>query len=294
MSLGTLNFLSFENRSRYRGSVLLFTAFIALHVIVLFAGIRYFFPNTWAQQVAAGPVAIITTGLLCSLLLCFGEYLFHRYLLHLETVSHLRRLCVGHLTHHKLTSIRFDDATRSVQSAYAIEDIDHDDAATFPPWALLTFLAFFTPFIAPAAFSFPHIPILIGGYGAIAIAHLLYETIHVAHHQPYDTWWAPKISGRWLGPTWRRLHGFHQAHHANYKCNMNVAGFFGLPLADLAFGTYRQPDPLLVHGAEATKALARSLTPQPRWPIAWLDRVAFKRRRRLAHEHRGSKGASRV
>ena len=36
---------------------------------------------------------------------------------------------------------------------------------------------------------------------------------------------------------------------------------------------------LLVDGARGTKAAARKLTPRPRWPISWLDRVAFKRRR---------------
>jgi len=71
-------------------------------------------------------------------------------------------------------------------------------------------------------------------------------------------------------------------HHANYKCNLNVVGFFGIPLTDLAFGTYKRPDPLLVDGAAATKADARRLMPAPRWPISWLDRVVFKRRRWMA------------
>lgn len=284
MSLSSLNFLSFENRTRYRGSSALFALFIALHLVVLFAAIRFFFPYTWEQQLAAGPVAIVLTGLGCNLMFCFGEYLFHRYLLHMETVSHLRRLCVSHLSHHKLTSIRIDDASQTVQSAYAIEDPEHDDSATFPPWALVAFFAFFTPFFAVTAFSFPQFPILIGGYTAIAIAHYLYETIHVAHHQPYETWWKPKIEGGAFGIIWQKLHGFHQAHHANYKCNMNVAGFYGLPVADWVFGTYRKPDPLLVHGATATKASARRLTPEPRWPISALDKAAFKRRRRLSKE----------
>ena len=61
------------------------------------------------------------TCLACSLALCFGEYFFHRYILHLETVRFLRGLCTSHLTHHKLTSIRFDQTGR-VNSAYAITD----------------------------------------------------------------------------------------------------------------------------------------------------------------------------
>jgi hemolysin III len=264
--------------------VLLFALFIGAQLALLLAFVRYCFRGTWDQHLSSGLGAIVLTCLVCNLLFCFGEFFFHRYLLHLETVSHLRRLCVSHLTHHKLTSIRFDDAAKVVYSTYPIEDVDHDDSSTFPPWALMPFFAFFTPFFAPIAFSFPRIPILIGGYAAIAIAHFLYETIHVLHHMPYDTWWRPRIHGRVTGGLWRAFYGFHQAHHANYKCNQNVAGFFGLPLADWVFGTYRQPEALLVHGAAATKAAARRLTPQPRWPISMLDRAAFKRRRRLAKE----------
>lgn len=278
-NLRSLNFLSYENRTATRWAPVLFALFITLQLGALLAFIRYFFRPTWDQHVAAGPVAIIVTGLVCSAVLCFGEYLFHRYILHIETVRFLRSLCSSHLTHHKLTFIRFDEQAGRVRSAYAIEDAEHDDQATFPPWALVPFFAFFTPFFASIAFSFPHIPILISGYAAIAIAHFLYETIHAVHHEPYDTFWKPRVEGRIFGPAWTWLHGFHQAHHANYRCNLNVAGFFGIPLGDLAFGTYKRPDPLLVDGAPATKAAARRLVPQPRWPISWLDRVVFKRRR---------------
>ena len=279
MRLSTLNFLSYESRARNPAAPLLFAAFIALQLVALFAFVRYFFRSTWDQHVSSGIWAIVLTCLMCSLVLCFGEYFFHRYLLHIETVRFLRALCTSHLAHHKLTSIRFDEAENKVCSAYPISDVEHDDQATFPPWALIPIFASFAPFFAPMAFSFPTLPILIGGYAAIAIAHFLYETIHVLHHQPYDAWWKRKLSSRTFGKVWRNVYGFHQAHHANYKCNLNVAGFFGIPLADLVFGTYKQPDELLLDGAPATKESARRLTPQPRWPISWLDRVVFKRRR---------------
>ena len=187
--------------------------------------------------------------------------------LHLETVRFLRGLYTSHLTHHKLTSIRFDQTGR-VKSAYAITDQASDDQSTFPPWALIPFFAFFTPFFAPMAFSFPRIPILISGYAAIAIAHFLYETIHAIHHQPYDACWRARLDRQWSGRFWRWLYGFHQAHHANHRCNLNVAGFFGIPLADLLFGTYKQPSPLLIDGARATNAAARALSSQPHWPIS--------------------------
>ena len=126
--------------------------------------------------------------------------------------------------------------------------------------ALLPFFAFFTPFFAPMAFSFPSFPILIGGYAAIAVAHVLYEIMHVVHHQPYERCWAPRLERRWSGSAWRWLYGFHQAHHACYRCNLNVAGFFGVPLADLVFGTYARPEPLLLGGTAATTAAARRLS----------------------------------
>jgi len=274
-----LNFLSYESRTATRAAPLLFALFIGGQLALLLAFLRYVFRPTWNQHVASGWGTIVLTCLVCNLALCFGEYFFHRYILHVETVRFLRSLCRGHLTHHKLTFIRFDDPSGTVRSAYPITDAAHDEQSTFPPWALVPFFAFFTPFFAPIAFSFPRLPILIGGYTAIAIAHCLYELIHAAHHQSYESFWKPRLDHRRTGPFWTWLYGFHQAHHANYKCNLNVAGFFGIPLADLAFGTYRRSDPLLVDGAPATKASARRLIPDPRWPIAWLDRVVFKRRR---------------
>jgi len=275
--LAKLNLLSFENRSRHPAALLFFALFIALHLVAVYAFVSYFFESTWDSHVNAGWPVILLTIAVCNLAFCFGEYLFHRYLLHIETVRFLRALCSSHRAHHKLTAIRFDDEQQRVRSEYAVTSVEKDDQATFPPWSLLPFFAFFTPFFAPMAFSFPEVPILIGGYAAIAIAYFLYETIHVIHHQPY-AWWEPKLAGR-AGAAWGWLYGFHQAHHANYKCNLNVAGFFGIPLADIVFGTYKQPDVLLIDGAVATKEAARRLTPTPRWPIAWLDAVVYKRRR---------------
>jgi hemolysin III len=285
MKIRTLNFLSYESRTSNPAAFLFFAAFIALQLALLLACIRYFFRSTWDLHLSSGFGAIVATCLVCNLVFCFGEYLFHRYLLHIETVRFLRTLCTSHLTHHKLTFIGFDDEEKRVRSAYSIGDVEHDDQSTFPPWALLPFFAFFTPFFAPMAFSFPHLPILISGYIAIAVAHFLYETIHAVNHMPYDTWWKQRIEGPLFGRVWRHIYGFHQAHHANYKCNINVAGFFGIPLGDLVFGTYKQPDPLFIDGAPATKEAARSLIPRPRWPISWLDGVVFRRRRWMSKKN---------
>lgn len=292
MTLQSLNFLSFESRTRNPLAFPLFTVFIALHPLAAFAVIRFFFPATWNAQVSAGPVAIILATLACNLVICFGEFLFHRYLLHSNTISFLGRLCFSHLHHHKLTSIKFPGD--HVESHYSITDTEHADAATFPPYALVAFMVFLTPILSVIAFSFPNIPILIGGFLAISIAHYLYETIHVAHHTPYETFWKSRIEWPVFGTTWKKIYGFHQAHHANYKCNMNIAGFYGVPLADLVLGTYEQPAVLLNDGAPATKQLAAALTKTPRWPISAMDQALLKRRKRMVREQEARTAARRA
>lgn len=276
------NYLSYENRQTRSSPFLSFAAFLALQLLAVLALIRYWFPWTWDQHLASGIWTIFLTCLVCNFAICFGEYFFHRYLLHLETVNFLSYFTMSHRRHHKITSIGFDDRTKKVRSNYAIDNVAKDEYATFPSWALIPTFAAFTPFFAPMAFSFPEIPILISGYTSITIALFLYEAIHVLHHQTYETHWKERLNSRKFGVMWRAAYGFHQGHHANYQCNLNVAGFFGLPLADLVFSTYKQPNTLLVDGASATKETARNLTPQAGWLIVWLDRVSFKRRRWMA------------
>lgn len=282
MTLPTLNFLSFESRSRNPLALLFFTVFCAVHPLAAFAVLRYFFPATWQAQISLGVGAVILTTLFFNLLICFGEYMFHRYLLHANSLSFLGRLSFSHLAHHKLTNIKIPGDR--VVSAYPITDHEHDHAATFPPYALLAFMGVLTPLLAVIAFSFPQAPVLIGGYTAIALAHYLYESMHVAHHTPFDPYWKTKIEQPLLGTMWRKMYGFHQAHHANYKCNMNIAGFFGVPLGDLMFGTYQQPEILLIDGAPATKAVAAKLTSTPNWPVSMFDNALLKRRKRMMRE----------
>ncbi len=282
MTLQSLNFLSYESRTRNPLAFPLFTVFCAAHPLAAFAVLRLFFPATWEAQWSWGLGGVVLTTIIFNLVFSFGEYFFHRYLLHANSVGFLGRLSFSHLAHHKLTNIKIP--CDRVVSAYPIADHEHDHAATFPPYALLAFMTVLTPFLAVIAFSFPQAPVLIGGYTAIAIAHYLYESMHVAHHTPFDPYWKTKIEQPLLGTMWRKMYGFHQAHHANYKCNMNIAGFFGIPLADLMMGTYQQPEILLIDGAPATKAVAAKLASTPNWPVSMFDNALLKRRRRMVRE----------
>ena len=124
-----LNFLSFESRtSNPTVAPVLFGVFILAHLVVLFAFLRFAFPWTWQQQLSAGWGAIILTCLACNLVFCFGEFFFHRYLLHIDSIKWLGKLCYAHRAHHKLTSIRFDDRDNAVRSAYAIEALQRHGA----------------------------------------------------------------------------------------------------------------------------------------------------------------------
>jgi hypothetical protein len=67
---------------------------------------------------------------------------------------------------------------------------------------------------------------------------------------------------------------------------MNVAGFFGLPVGDWLFATYKQPDELLLDGLPATKQMIRALNPEPRWPVSQFDQLAQKRKARILYNSR--------
>ncbi|GIS98078.1 MAG: hypothetical protein CM1200mP25_3150 [Acidobacteriota bacterium] len=95
------NYLSYENRQTHSTPFLLFAAFLGFQLLAVLALIRYCFPWTWDQHLASGIWTIFFTCLACNFVLCFGEYFFHRYLLHLETVNFLSYFTMSHRSHHK-------------------------------------------------------------------------------------------------------------------------------------------------------------------------------------------------
>ncbi len=275
------NPLAFEKRIHGRAPLLVFGLFVIAHPVGFLGLIRLCFGGIWRQELAAGVVPIIAAFLICHLIFAFGEFFFHRYILHTLTYECMKIFYGKHLTHHTLTPIYLDEPGQKIRSSYPISSIDQDVAGTFPPWALVLFLGGFTPPLLLLAFIFPRTPILIGGYCGLTLSYYLYEAIHVMHHQSYETWWKKRIQRPLSGSLWRMVYGFHQAHHANYRCNMNVAGFFGLPVGDWVFGTYKKPRELLLDETPATKEVIRELNPEPRWPIPLFDRIAQRRKTRI-------------
>src|ERR1051326_4620451 len=92
------------------------------------------------------------TTLFRSLLMCFFEWAFHRYVLHSVTTTWLTRFARGHRSHHGLTSIKLQPVTegsdRYVLNRYPITEQEQYEDSAFPIYALIAFWAFFTPLLA--------------------------------------------------------------------------------------------------------------------------------------------------
>ena len=276
--------LSFDARERSPAPFLIFTLYVLAHLLAFYIFVRVISPNIWNSQIHAGVTVIIATFIVCHFMFAFGEYLFHRYILHILTYEAMGVFYRKHLQHHALTPIQLDEPRQKINNLYPIKSIEQDVCGTFPPWALLVFLGGFTPILFLIAYVFPNLPILISGYPALSLSYYLYEVIHVRHHSSYETWWQEKLKSPKLGRLWQAMYGFHQAHHANYRCNMHVGGFFGIPIGDWLFATYKQPSTLLMDGVPATKEMIQELNPKPRWPISWFDKIAIRRKMRTLNE----------
>ena len=264
--------------SRRRFSIARFASLVALQLTLLFLGLRALFPELWQKNLAAGGWAFALVFLGMHLFLSFFEWFFHRYVLHGVTAWWLKRFARAHRHHHSLTSIRLRPAphgsNRVVLNEYPISREEQYPDSDFPVYALAAFWVFFTPMLAGLQALLPKLPILLGGYAAIAWSMTLYEILHAIDHWPYE-WWRKATEHPRFGGFWQRLYGFHLMHHANIGCNEAIGGFFALPIPDWCFGTYHQPRELLLEGRMAT---ARDFAvPEPHRFVRWLDRWARQR-----------------
>jgi len=261
-----------------RFSITRFSLLAVLQLVVLFFALRLLVPKVWAQNMAAGPWALILVFLGVHLFVAFFEWYFHRYVLHRVTAGWLHGFAHAHRHHHSLTPIRLrpvdQGSDRFILNEYPItREEQHPDSA-FPVYALAGFWALFTPLLAGMQILWPQLPILFGGYAAIAWSMILYEVIHAIDHWPYE-WWSKATEHPRFGRFWQHLYGFHHMHHANISCNEAISGFFALPVPDWCFGTYHQPKELLLHDRLATaKDFAIR---EPRGFVRWLDRWAQRR-----------------
>lgn len=264
----------------------------AFTVIATLAGLgftlRFAAPRSvWDAQILAGAWKYAAGFMAVSLLDCFIEYFFHRYVLHKPVVPLLSRFYRQHTKHHSLTRIakRRTATGREVpfvENIYPMTEPEQGEASFFPWYSLAVFALLLTPLLALGQWLMPSFPWFFSGYGALALSLTLYEVFHAIEHWPFERW-APLIENARWGWFWRKVYSFHLRHHAVIDCNEAISGFFTLPLADLAFGTCILPKTLYADGAEWKASEFKS--PRPCAFIRWCDRRAdamVQNRRRRA------------
>ncbi len=254
----------------------------------LLAALRLFAPDVWTAQFLAPAWKGIVAFLVISLVNCFMEYFFHRYVLHTPAIPFLRRLYRQHTLHHALTHIARKKARDGrgvlfIENKFPMIEPEQDEASFFPWYSLAVFALVLSPLLAFLQWSLPSFPWFLSGFAALAVSLSLYEILHAINHWPFEKW-EPLIDHPRWGKFWQPVYAFHLRHHAVTDCNESISGFFGLPLGDWLFGTCVIPQTVYADGEEWTPDKFRS--PRPRWFIrrldSWAHRVVQRRRTRVA------------
>lgn len=248
-------------------------------VVTTLAGLALVFwlvapESAWRAQVTASFWQYAGLFLLMHLVTCFVEFFFHRYVLHKPALPFLSYFYRQHTHHHNLTRIgaRRTPGGREmlcVENLYPITREEQKEASFFPWYTLAIFALIFAPLLALLQWLAPGQPWFACGYGAFAMALVLYEVFHAIEHWPFETWQPLVESPRW-GWLWRRVYGFHLRHHAAIASNEAISGFFTLPVADWVFRTAVFPKSLYKDGE--TYLAEHFTAPRPLFVIRWLDR----------------------
>ena len=257
-------------------SLWLFLLTIALTTAGLCLILRAVAPSVWQAQWLAPGWAFALAFVVLSLVNCFVEYFFHRYVLHRPAIPGLGRLYRQHTLHHALTRIarkpsRDGRGLLFVENKFPIVEPEQGEGSFFPWYSLAIFTACLTPMLATLQWIFPTVPWFVGGFAALVTSITLYEVLHAINHWPFEQW-APLIDHPRWGWFWRPVYSFHLRHHAVIDCNESVSGFFGFPIADWTFRTCVIPPTIYADGEEWQAA--NFTAPRPQGLIRWLDRCA--------------------
>jgi len=265
-----------------------FAATVLTTLVGLAAVLWCLTPRVWAMQFVAPAWKWGTAFLAISLVNCFVEYFFHRYVLHMPAVPFLRRLYKQHTLHHALTRIarktsRDGRGILFIENKFPIVEPEQTEASFFPWYSMAVFALVLTPLLALLQWLVPSCPWFAAGFVALAVSLTLYEVLHAINHWPFEKW-EPLIQHRHWGRFWQPVYAFHLRHHAVTDCNESISGFFGLPIADWVFGTCVLPQTIYAEGEEWTPDKFRSPHPLAiiRWLDTWADRVVQQRRARAS------------
>ena len=257
-------------------SLPIFLATVLCSLAVVLGLLRLAFHGTWDAQILPPLWKGIVAFLAISLVNCFVEYFFHRYVLHKPAVPFLMRFYRQHTLHHALTRIarrqtRDGRGLMFIENKYPILEPEQHEASFFPWYTLFVFAGVLTPLLATLQWAFPSFPWFFAGFAALASSLSIYEIVHAIEHWSLDVWEPLILSRRW-GFFWRPAYSFHLRHHAVIDCNESISGFFCLPIADWVFGTCLMPRSIYCDGDEWTAA--EFVSPTPIWPIRLLDKAA--------------------
>jgi hemolysin III len=266
-------------------SLPLFLLTVGVALAGLVALVKFVAPeHVWLAQLLASPAQYAAVFLAVTLLNCFIEYVFHRYVLHKPVVPFLSRFYRQHTLHHSLTRIgrRRTPGGREVpfvENIYPITAVKQGEASFFPWYTLPVFAAIVTPLFALCQWLVPAWPWFFAGYAAFAGSLFCYEVFHAIEHWSFEKW-GPLLDHRRFGWFWRKVYSFHLRHHAVIDCNEAISGFFTLPVADWVLGTFVLPRTLYTDGEEWQAAEFAS--PRPcalvRWADARSDTIVQRRR----------------
>jgi hemolysin III len=246
--------------------------------------------SVWRAQIGGSVGRFAGVFLAITLLNCFIEFVFHRYVLHKPVVPILSRFYRQHTLHHNLTRIgrRRTPGGREVpfvENIYPITTPEQGEASFFPWYTLAVFGGIVTPLLALGQWLVPGLPWFFGGYGALTSSLFLYEAFHAVEHWSFERW-GPLIEHARFGWFWRKVYSFHLRHHAVIDCNEAISGFFTLPVADWVLGTFVLPATLYADGQEWQAA--EFVSPRPcalvRWCDARSDAIVQRRRERARTE----------
>jgi hemolysin III len=270
-------------------SLPLFIATVAGSLAVVLGVLRLGFPGAWDSQFLPPLWKGVAAFLAMSLVNCFVEYVFHRYVLHKPAVPFLRRFYRQHTLHHALTRIarkqtRDGKGLMFIENKYPILEADQHEASFFPWYTLFVFAGILSPLLAVLQWSLPSFPWFFAGFAALASSLSIYEIVHAIEHWSLDVW-EPLIESKRWGFFWRPAYSFHLRHHAVIDCNESISGFFCLPVADWVFGTCLMPRSIYSDGEEWTPE--EFVSPVPVWPIRVLDEAA----ERSVRKHRTGEDA---
>jgi hemolysin III len=257
-------------------SLWLFTVTILASALFLLGALRLAFPSVWEAQFLPPLWKGLSAFLILSLLNCFVEYIFHRYVLHKPAVPLLSRFYRQHTLHHALTRIarkpsRDGRGLMFIENKYPIVEDEQHNASFFPWYTLVTFALCLSPVLSLLQWALPSFPWFFAGIAALASSLSIYEVVHAIEHWSLERWEPLLENPRW-GAFWRRAYSFHLRHHAVIDCNESISGFFCLPVADWVFGTCLMPMSIYADGSEWTPDEFKS--PRPSWPIRLLDHAA--------------------